>query len=575
MSAFKDLIARAKARTLELNQEKLRQQIDAELAANGDPQTVDEVLASKNANEVSILRNTELNLTKQSNEIQHNEEQSRFISLAHSGEDCVLVGAAGTGKTTTMKGTIAALLSSSSRFIPTLQSSHKHLSIGTPGIIACSYTRRSVQNLRRAMPADMATNCITIHKLLEFQPEWYTVLDELTGLEVTKMNFVPNRNMFNPLDTNISVVIIDEASTVSTELFKLLTNALSHKVQFIFLGDIQQLPPVFGSAILGFKGVELEQSTVELKQVYRQALESPIIKLAHRILSGVPIPLEEYPEWKFQGQLTLHPWKKKISADNALLTTAAFFKKAYDSSNYDPEQDMILIPFNKACGTDELNKHIANHIARSKSYDTYEIIAGFNKLYLSVGDTIMYDKTDATVVKIEHNGAYTGKWAQPHSKLLDYWGHRADNKVVEHEESEDELEARLESMISLSGDEVEDRTTAGSHIVTIRFKDLEQELELSSSSALNSIALGYTMTVHKSQGSEWRKVFVLFHQSHATMIQRELLYTAVTRAREELYVICEPDTFTKGILGQRIKGETLAEKFEWFKGKIKLNQMES
>ena len=43
------------------------------------------------------------------------------------------------------------------------------------------------------------------------------------------------------------------------------------------------------------------------------------------------------------------------------------------------------------------------------------------------------------------------------------------------------------------------------------------------------------------------------------MMQRELLYTAVTRAREELYVICEPETFTKGIISQRIKGDTFSE----------------
>ena len=52
------------------------------------------------------------------------------------------------------------------------------------------------------------------------------------------------------------------------------------------------------------------------------------------------------------------------------------------------------------------------------------------------------------------------------------------------------------------------------------------------------------------------------------MLQRELLYTAVTRAKEELYIICEPETFIKGILGQRVKGNTLAEKAEYFKGKI-------
>lgn len=98
--------------------------------------------------------------------------------------------------------------------------------------------------------------------------------------------------------------------------------------------------------------------------------------------------------------------------------------------------------------------------------------------------------------------------------------------------------------------------------------DSDQEVKVESAGDLNSLLLGYAITVHKSQGSEWRKVFILLHQSHNKMVSRELLYTAVTRAREELYIICEPDHFIKGINSQRVKGDTLAEKAEFFKGKL-------
>lgn len=497
------------------------------------------------------------------NSIIYNEEQSKFISLATSGADCVLIGAAGTGKTTTMKGTISALLTQD-RVVPTLTYAHKHLPVGAPGIIATSYTNRSVMNLKKAMPANMVDNCITIHKLLEYQPNFYEVLDPISGEYKKKVEFIPTRNQDNPLDPAISTIIIDEASTVSVELFKLLCNALSHPVQFIFLGDIQQLPPVFGSAILGFKGVELAGNVVELVQVYRQALESPIIKGAHRILSGVPIPPEEFPEWNEigNGKLILHPWKKKISADNALLTIAAFFKRAYDTNAYDPEQDIILIPFNKACGTIELNKYIANHIARTSGRQTFEIIAGFNKHYLSVGDIVMFDKADAVVTKITHNGSYKGRKPRRESIHLDYWGHVPRELDYGVELNDDEFD---DFLIQSAG---EKESNEASHIVTLVRKSDDAEVELTTAAEVNNLALGYSITVHKSQGSEWRKVFFIVHQSHSTMIQRELLYTAVTRAREELYIICEPDTFQKGILSQKIKGNTLAEKFEVFKGKM-------
>lgn len=560
---LQELIARARLRTEELKRQREQE----------SKEVIDRLNAEQEARKQS-------DIAKQADALSYNEEQSRFISLASSGAHAVLIGAAGTGKTTTMKGTIAAMLQSTSSYIPAMQDKHKHLPTGTPGIVATSYTRRSVANLKRAMPEDMKGNCITIHKLLEYQPTWYTVFDELTGESKTKMEFVPNRSYANPLSSDIKVVIIDEASTVSVELYQKLVSALPHDVQFIFLGDIQQLPPVFGSAILGYKGVELENSTVELVNVYRQALDSPIIRLAHRILSGRAIGPEEYKEWKYPGQLTIHPWKKKISADNALLTVAAFFKQAYNHGSYDPEQDMILIPFNKSCGTDELNKHIANHIARSSNRETFEIIAGYNKVYLSIGDTIMYDKEDAVVISISHNGNYAGKFPQASSRFLDYWGHRIDEdsgilqKVSDSAETEEELEFRLEQLMNASVDSIEEKTNQASHIVTIRRKDGDEEIVLDTAAEVNAISLGYSITVHKSQGSEWRKVFCVFHQSHATMMQRELLYTAVTRAREELYVICEPDTFTKGIINQRIKGETLAEKFEWFKGKMNESEME-
>ena len=92
---------------------------------------------------------------------------------------------------------------------------------------------------------------------------------------------------------------------ISVDLFHQIYIALENpqSVQFIFLGDIQQLPPVFGSAILGYKMLSLP--TIELTQVYRQALESPIIRLAHRILSGNPIPQSELESLNEKGKLKL------------------------------------------------------------------------------------------------------------------------------------------------------------------------------------------------------------------------------------------------------------------------------
>ena len=298
---------------------------------------------------------------------------------------------------------------------------HKHLLSNSPGIVICAYTRRAVANIRRNMPADLQNNCITIHKLLEYQPVYYEVTDEATGESKTTMKFEATRNASNPLPPSIRVIIFEESSMIGTDLHKEVIDACPHNPQFIYLGDIQQLPPVFGPAILGFKLLELP--VVELTEVYRQALESPVIALAHRILSGKELPAKEFPSWKKEGAMTIHPWKKKIHADEAVITLGAVFQQFYDKKLYDPEEDIILIPFNKSCGTDELNKIIANYLARKRNEATWQIIAGFNKVHLSVGDKVLYEKEDAVIIKIESNPAYAGVFPIRESKTLDYWGH--------------------------------------------------------------------------------------------------------------------------------------------------------
>lgn len=499
-------------------------------------------------------------IDKYGNRIELNAEQIEAVKLAESGQSLVLIGAAGSGKTTTTRQIISALIHSGRAGIMR-DTKHKYLADETPGIVSVAYTRRAVANMQRSQSEDMKANVVTIHKFLQYEPVYESVIDPETGNERNVMRFQATRNAFNPIPACVHTIIIEEASMVSVELFQEILNACPHNPQFIFLGDIQQLPPVFGSAILGFKMLELQ--TIELTQIYRQALESPIIRLAHRILSGVPIGLNEFPEWKVQNQLTLHPWKKKLDADLGCLTAAKFFTMAIDAGKYDPAEDMILCPFNKSFGTDELNKHIAQHLAHKRDAMVWEVIAGFNKYYYSIGDKVLVEKEDATIIDIFPNPEYTGARAMAPSKTLDYWG--AEQGTAHHvqEMSDDEIDAFLESM---STDE--ERVKQCSHTIKVEMADSGKILDIKTASDVNAMLLGYCLTFHKSQGSEWRKVFLVLHQSHNTMLQRELLYTGVTRAKEELYVICEPDSFIKGIERQRITGNTLAEKAIFFQGKL-------
>jgi exodeoxyribonuclease V alpha subunit len=501
---------------------------------------------------------------KYGNSITYNDKQSEFINLVVSGRSAVLIGAAGTGKTTCQKGATQALIQSNR--IPILRNhDHKYLPDGVPGIVICAFTRRATNNIRRNVSGDMQGNCITIHKLLEYEPVYYDIIDSVSGKAKKTMRFEPGRNSSNPLPQEVKCIIFEEGSMISTSLHQEVIDAAPADCQFIYLGDIQQLPPVFGSAILGYKLLELP--VVELTEVYRQAFDSPIIKLAHRILSGIPIPANELKEWNVPGKLKIHPWQKRISADSATLTLAKLFVNLLDKGEYNPETDAILIPFNKACGTLELNRHIANKLAKQNERPVWEIIHGFKKSYYSIGDKVLYDREDATVQNIYTNPEYSGAQPQAESTFLDYWGHKKREAHEIQAGPNDDIDFLLRQVAVPTGDD-DEKTRAASHIIELYLFDSDRTIRIKQAGELNNLILGYALTVHKSQGSEWEKVFLCLHQSHAVMLQRELLYTAVTRAKKELVVICEDDTFVKGIESQRIKGNTLEEKAEFFKGKI-------
>ena len=250
-----------------------------------------------------------------------------------------------------------------------------------------------------------------------------------------------------------------------------------------------------------------------------------------------------------------------------MLTMAMFFRKAFENGLYDPEQDVILMTQNVSFGTNEMNKHIANMYAKAQGRETYEIISGFLKHYYSIGDTVMYEKEDAEIVKIELNEKYQGKTPQMHSKTLDYFGHNATPAEIQHLDLEAHFDAMMDSAVY---DDIEDRKEVASHKIFIRFKnsdasnDTDNLIMLDTAATINNLALGYAMTVHKAQGSEWRKVFIVIHHSNAAMLSRELLYTAVTRAREDLTILCEKESLVRGVEIQKIKGNTLEDKLNYF-----------
>lgn len=516
-----------------------------------------------------------------------NEEQMMAINAGMAGKTFCLIGAAGTGKTTTEKGIVYSILKNN--LVPMIQAgrSTKWLHAGTPGVAMVSFTNMAVRQTAKNFSGDVT--CVTIHKLLEFAPVYYEVTDD-TGATVNKMKFEPTRNRTNPLPRELKLIIVDESSMVDCDLFQLLMNALPDPsaVQFIFLGDLNQLPPVYGGPILGKKLLELP--VIELTRVYRQALLSPIIRYALQMKDGHPTPVREkiVEDNGEHGRVVIQPWSMALSWHDALIKAQNFCKAAVREGVMDVLQDIILCPYNVNFGVVELNLAIADYLGRERKAVVHHVIAGFEERYLAVGDKVLVQKQEAFITKIVRNGNYVGKHPADVNKFeIDRYGglkKRTDPNVIDMENplgeiDEWDVDAILDNM---QGDGITERKNQCSHRITVKFMDAHDKTsftmesedgeydvmtrELSSAGDVNEMLFGYALTVHKSQGSEWRRVFLLTHKSHAKMCSRELMYTAMTRAKEYLHIICEPDrvavsgTLSSAARKPRLKGNTLAEK---------------
>ena len=496
--------------------------------------------------------------------IKLNKEQLLAKELAFNGKSFCLVGAAGTGKTTAQREIAAALLEQNKLGTHTFRIQGTPIRVEAPSIAFVAYTRIATGNLKRAihknpdLEAVLVHNITTIHNLLEYAPEFYW--DEEADKE--KMRFVPKRTAFNPLD--ITHLIIEESSMVGLKLWNELYEAMRPGTQIIFIGDINQLPPVMDKSILNYALVQLP--VVELTHVYRQAEESLILENAHRILRG-EFPLKEGKDFKImRNGDTQHTQARLARMIGEAFPKFAAQELLQEGSGYDPLQDIILSPFNKQdLGTDNINKWIAQFQGVARNAIVYEVKAGISTLYLAVGDKVMYNKQVGEIISINRNMEYHGKEPKHPSPGLTRFGTYIN---VEEAEEEDDLvlagysELDLEKLLD---DKEDNLLRSASHVVTLLIEgDREVVCNAVGDFSPQVFSLGYALTVHKAQGCEWRKVFILFHKDHSVMAFRELLYTAVTRAREQCIMITKDFMIRKAIENPRIKGNTIEEKIEYF-----------
>ena len=316
-------------------------------------------------------------------------------------------------------------------------------------------------------------NATTIHRLLEV--EWG---------ENDRPVF--KRNLRNPLDCQ--AVIVDEMSMVDIFLFSSLLDALPFGCRLIMVGDSDQLPSVSAGNVLKDLIECNKLPVVELKEIFRQSMGSNIVRNAHAIVNGEKIETE-YTEGDFFFMNRHFPLDAVRTIKDLCVT------RLPDAYGFDPAtQIQVLCPSKKGdTGTVNLNQILQeamNPSAKGKA----EYNTGYR--VFREGDKVMQTKNNYNI----------------------HW-----------ESQDDEGDGIFNGDIGF----IEIIDIARDAIVI----DFNGKRATYSKEQLTEIELAYAVTVHKSQGSEFDAVVIPMISVNNKLCYRNLLYTAVTRAKKLLVLV--------------------------------------
>jgi len=326
-------------------------------------------------------------------------------------------------------------------------------------------------------------------------------LSEATGMEAKTIHrlleFDPflhdfRRGQSNPLEADL--VIVDEASMIDVVLMNRLLAAISSRSALMFAGDVDQLPPVGPGFVLADMINSGAVPVVRLTEIFRQAESSMIIVNAHRINRGeFTIPIHH--SGAELSDFYVVPSESSADIQRRLLLVVA--DRIPERFGMDRLNDIqVLTPMNKGpLGTRALNALLQERLNPNPARKIVRFEVTFAE-----GDKVIqmvnnYDKE-----------VFNGDIGQI--------------AVVDEEES----------TLSVLYDGRE---------ILYEFGELEE------------IALAYAITIHKSQGSEYPAVVIPLSMQHFTMLERNLIYTAVTRAKKLVMIIGDPKALSTAVGNKR------------------------
>jgi len=332
----------------------------------------------------------------------------------------------------------------------------------------------------------------TIHRLLEI------------GYTGEETSLVFQRTETNPVEAD--VVIIDEVSMVDILIMNHLLKAIPPGTRLILVGDADQLPSVGPGNVLKDIINSGMIKTVRLNEIFRQAEESMIIVNAHRINRG------EFPclNAKDKDFFFMH----RNSGEDIVKTILELCRKRLpDTYGYDPMRHIqVLTPMRKGItGVTNLNLELQKVL---NAENNHKCEKPYHEFIFREGDRVM---------QIKNN--YNLKWERAGDSYIDGMGvFNGDTGIIQKIDTE---EQRL----------------------TVLFED--EKLVEYDFSILEEIEPAFAITIHKSQGSEFPVVILPLFSGPPVLMTRNLLYTAVTRAKNLVILVGSERVLTEMIGNER------------------------
>lgn len=318
----------------------------------------------------------------------------------------------------------------------------------------------------------------------------------------------PQRHADRPLE--LDLLIVDEMSMVDMVLMNQLLRALPPTASLLLVGDADQLPSVGPGCVLADIIASKAVPVVRLTEIFRQAQESGIIRAAYRIHDG------DMPESTPDGKLGDFYF---IEADAAPVILDRIITMIRDRIparfKLDPFQDVqVLTPMNRSeLGVKNLNLQLQAILNPPEAQEGPEVVR-FGCSFRA-GDKVM--QTRNNYEKETFNGDV--------------------GRIRKVDESDQEVTVEYDG-----------------RAVVYEFDELDE------------LTLAYALTIHKSQGSEYPAVIVPLHTQHYLLLQRNLLYTAVTRGRKLVVLIG-----SRKALALAVQGQNAAERYSALRARLALS----